>query len=923
MVLAALAVNAGRLVTMETLIDRVWRDQPPAQARRVAQAHITRIRRLLEKADGADERPAQLLRRPGGYVLDVEPHQVDLHRYRRLVREARDPDLDDTERVTLLRAALGLWRGEPLAGLSGPWVAQTREDWRKQHRYTVVDWARVELRAGDPATVIDPLTELVDEDPYDEPPVEMLMRALHATHHTVDAHALFRVTRERLVIDLGIEPREELQRVFHAIVRDDLDPPPAADSRPAQVIPKLLPRTAGGFTGRLDELAQLSAILATADEHGTTVVIGVLSGTAGVGKTALAVLWGHRVADRFPDGQLYADLRGFDPDRPVLDPASAARGFLDALKVPTEAIPADPDALTDLYRRQLVGRRMLVVLDNARDTAQVRPLLPHAPGCLILVTSRNLLTGLIARDGAQCVVLDLLSTAQARELLVDRLGSARVAAEPEAVAEIIMRCARLPLALVIVAAHAATRPKLSLRALAGELRDASGRLDRLTTDDPGTDVRTVLSWSYRALSPGAMRLFRLLGLHPGPDITAPAAASLAGSPPSQVRHLLTELTEASLLMEPVPGRYTFHDLLRAYATEQAHAIESDEQRRAATHRMLDHYLHTGFAAARLLDPHSDPITLTAPREGTTPESLADSTVDSGWALAWFTAEHAVLLAAVDLAVRDGWDIHTWQLAWTLAIYLYRQGHGHDLATTQHAAAVAARRLADRPVEIRARRNLAGAYSILGRFEDAHTSLLRALELCREAGNQVEQAHLHRNLANAWEQRGNLDAALDHAQQALDLYDAVGDRSGRADALNTFGWCHALLGNHQQALAACEQALLLHQESGDSYGQANTLDSLGYAHHNLGHHDHAVGCYRQAIDLYRSIGERLSEANTLNRLGEAYHAIGNSHASRHVWQQALTIFDELNQPEANRVRTRLAILQHLRDGRSVPVLRPSV
>jgi DNA-binding SARP family transcriptional activator/tetratricopeptide (TPR) repeat protein len=916
MVLAALAVNAGQLVPTETLIDRVWPEQPPAQARRNMQAHITRIRRLLEQASVADERPVHLVRRAGGYLLDVEADRVDLHRYRHLVNQARDPGHDDAERVALLRAALGLWHGEPLAGLGGPWVTQTRQDWRKQHRYAVVDWARAELRAGDPATVIGPLTELVGEDPYDVPPVEMLMRALHATRHTADALALFRTTRERLVTDLGVEPREELQQIFRAILRNNLGPPPAPVSQPTPIVPKLLPRNAGGFTGRWEELAQLDAILAKARGQESAVVIGALSGTAGVGKTTLAGCWGHRVADRFPDGQLYVDLRGFDIGRPVLDPAAAARGFLDALKVPTEGIPADPDALLELYRRQLAGRRMLVVLDNARDTPQVRPLLPHAPGCLVLVTSRNLLTGLVARDGAQSVILGLLPAEQARELLVDRLGPARVAAEPDAVEDIVMHCVRLPLALAIVAAHAATHPQDSLRTLADELHDAGGRLDRLTTDDPSTDVRTVLSWSYRALTPGAMRLFRLLGLHPGPDITAPAAASLAGLPLSQVRPLLAELTEASLLMEQTPGRYLAHDLLRAYAIEQAHTTETREQRRAATHRMLDHYLHTGYAAARCLDPHSDPITLTPPQQGLT----LDSFTGSDQALAWFAAEHAVLLAALDHAASGRWDVHTWQLAWTMATYLYRQGHGHDLASTQHAAAVAARRLADHSAETRARRNLSGAYSILGRFEDAHTELMRVLELCREAGNQeagnqLEQAHVHRNLANIWEQRGNPGKALDHARQALARYEAAGDRGGQADALNTVGWCHALLGNHKRALTACDQALLLHQEFGDSYGQANTWDSLGYAHHHLGRHDHAVGCYRNALDLYRRIGERLSEANTLARLGEAYVAAGNTHAAGHVWQQALTIFDELNQPDVNRMRTRLASLQDLPDNRS--------
>jgi hypothetical protein len=319
------------------------------------------------------------------------------------------------------------------------------------------------------------------------------------------------------------------------------------------------------------------------------VVISAVSGTAGVGKTALAVYWAHQVADRFPDGQLYVNLRGFDPSGSVMHPAEAVRRFLDALNVPPERIPVDLDAQAVLYRSQLAGKRMLVVLDNARDTAQVRPLLPGAPGCLVLVTSRNQLTSLIAGDGARPISLDLLTDEEARQLLARVLGVDRVAAEPAAVAEIITRCARLPLALALVAARAAVGPHGELQLLAEELRDTQQRWQLLTGDEPTTNVQAVFSWSYQALTPHAARLFRLLGLHPGPDIAAAAAASLAGLPPSTVRPMLAELVRASLLAEHSPGRYAFHDLLRAYATDLAQRTDSDRQRHAATARILNHY----------------------------------------------------------------------------------------------------------------------------------------------------------------------------------------------------------------------------------------------------------------------------------------------------------------------------------------------
>jgi tetratricopeptide (TPR) repeat protein len=630
------------------------------------------------------------------------------------------------------------------------------------------------------------------------------------------------------------------------------------------------------------------------------VVISAIGGTAGVGKTALAVYWAHQVASRFPDGQLYVNLRGFDPTGAVMDPAEAVRRFLDALGVSPERIPADPDAQAALYRSHLAGRRMLVVLDNARDTAQVRPLLPGAPTCLVLVTSRNQLSGLIAADGAHPITLDLLSTAEARELLAHRIGADRVAAEPDAVAEIVTRCAHLPLALTLVAARAAIRPHVRLHLLADELRDTQQRWQALTDDDPTTDVRTVFSWSHQALTPAAARLFRLLGLHPGPNIAAPAAASLAAIPIDQVRPLLAELTRASLLAEHTAGRYTFHDLLRAYATGLTHTTDTDQQRSAATHRMLDHYLRTAYTANRLLDPSRDPVTLTPPQPGVTPEHATDYQQ----AMAWFTAERPVLLAAVDHAAATGFDTHTWQLAWTLWTFLGRRGHWHDQAAAGRAAVAAAGRLADPTVQARAHRHLARAYTRLGRFDDAHTQLRHALDLYRQAGDQVGQAHTHQNLAYLWGRQGRPGQALDHARQSLDLSRAAGHQAGQAAALNAVGWYHAQLGDHQQALTSCQQALTLHQELDDRHGQADAWDSLGYAHHHLGHHTQAVVCYQHALDLVRELGDRYYESLAFTHLGDTHHAAGNPTAARDAWQQALTILDDLDHPDADTVRTKL-------------------
>jgi tetratricopeptide (TPR) repeat protein len=460
---------------------------------------------------------------------------------------------------------------------------------------------------------------------------------------------------------------------------------------------------------------------------------------------------------------------------------------------------------------------------------------------------------------------------------------------------------RLPLALAIVAARAAAHRHVPLHFLAGELRDTGDRLNALsTTDDPHTDVRAVFSWSYHALTPEAARLFRLLGLHPGPDLAAPAAASLAAIPATTVRPLLAELTRASLLAEHTPGRYTFHDLLRAYATDLTHTTDPDQPRHAATHRMLDHYLHTAHTADRLLNPARDPVTLTPPQPGVTPQHPTDHEQ----AMAWFTAERAVLLAAVDHAAATGFDTHTWQLAWTLVTFLDRQGHWHDWAAAGSAAVAATGRLADPTAQAYAHRALASAYTRLGRFDDADTQLRHALDLYRQAGDQAGQARTHLNLTYLWERRGRPAQALDHARQALDLFRAAGHQDGQAQALNSVGWFHAHLGDHQQALTYCQQALTLNQELGNRYGQAGTWDSLGYAYHHLGRHAQAITCYQQALTLFRDFGDRYEEAGTLTRFGDTHHATGNPTAARDAWQHALTILTDLDHPDADTVRTKL-------------------
>lgn len=663
--------------------------------------------------------------------------------------------------------------------------------------------------------------------------------------------------------------------------------------------PQQLPVDVYGFTGRDQVMAELDALL---DEgrRTSTAVISAVSGTAGVGKTALAVHWARRVAHLFPDGQLYVNLRGFDPTGSALAPAEAVRAFLEALGVSPVAVPATFEAQVSLYRSLLADKRVLVVLDNARDSEQAAPLLPAAPTCLALVTSRNELAGLVAGYGGHLLTLDLLSSDEARQMLSGRLGHRRVAAEPDAAEEIIDRCARLPLALAIVAARAAAHRTFPLAALAAELRETRSGLAPWSGPDRATDMRAVLSSSYDAVGGPAARLFRLLGLHPGPDFGVPAAAAIAGVPEYQARQLLAELATAHLIDEHAPGRYTFHDLLRAYATEQTLTRDTDAERRVALHGLLDQYLYTAYPGAILLNPHREALPLAPARSTVT--TVPPSDYES--AMSWFTVEHPALVAAVTVAAHNGFETHAWQLAWSLLDFLDRQGYWQDWTATHQVAVSAAQQAGDELAEAFARRNLARAYARLERHDEAHGQLQHALDLYHALGDRVGQANTHHILARVVRSLGRCDEALRHSELAFDLYLAAGHRNGQGYTLNSIGWYNALLGNHRAAVGYCKRALTLFRELAERTGEADTWDTLGYAHHHLGEHDLAIDCYRHALDIFRQLEDRYFQAETLSHLGDAHDAAGERDSARTAWQSALRILENLGHPDAERVRTKL-------------------
>jgi DNA-binding SARP family transcriptional activator len=625
-VLAALLVREGIQVTLENLIDDVWGDEAPTTSPQAIRNYIYQLRLILGRSGTAHIKSVG-----GGYVLATNPQRCDMTQFTHLVSQARQArsGVDAAKAVVHYTEGLALWAGTALAGIPGPYAAVQRTRLNELRLITQEERLACTVELGLYDQAATELCALAAEHPLREQLRKLQMLALYGAGRQAEALDVFRETSHLLQEELGIDPGAGLRSMHQRILNTDptllgpVSPPVPAPSGPVSQpapVPAQLPADVAHFTGRAD---QLNALTELAGRAGSTVVVSAIGGSAGIGKTALAVHWAHQAAASFPDGQLYVNLHGFDPTGTPVPHETAIRSLLDALAVPPAQIPPDADAQYALYRSLLAGKRMLIMLDNARDPEQVRALLPGSAGCQVLVTSRNQLTGLVARDGAHSLILDLLTPREARDLLVYRLGADRVAAEPDTVEELIELCASLPLALNIIAARAATRPTFPLAVYAAQLREAHDRLTALEIGDASVDVRAVFSWSYRALDAATARMFRLLGFHPGPDITVPAAASLAAIGRGQARTVLDKLTGAHLLAEHIPGRYAFHELLRIYAAEQAQTHDTDEERHQALRRVLDHYLCTAHSAARILNPLGDLIVLPRLEPSVTPESITD------------------------------------------------------------------------------------------------------------------------------------------------------------------------------------------------------------------------------------------------------------------------------------------------------------
>jgi DNA-binding SARP family transcriptional activator/tetratricopeptide (TPR) repeat protein len=908
LLLALLALECGSAVPLDRLIDLCW-ERPPSSARGVVFAHMSRLRKALA---GAARHGVAVVSTGSGYTLRADPSAVDARRFRQLVTDAAAVS-DAVSRARMLGAALDLWRGQPLEGLALGAAAQRLCVGLDEMRLVATeDRIAADLAAGAHHRLVPELSDLVARHPLREPLAGHLMLALYRVGNPTAALGTYRRLRTDLADRLGLDPGPALMGLHQAILRRDpsLDLPPPAGSDPVlaalapkdepaetttggvdRPVPAQLPPAAAGFSGRQTAIADLDKISTNTGRPGLVAVWGA----PGVGKTTLALHWAHRVADRYPDGQLYVDLRGFGPDATPLPAAEALHGFLDAFGVAPQAVPAGLAARTGLYRSLLAGRRVLVVLDNAASSDQVRPLLPAAPGSFVVVTSRNRLTGLVAVDFARPIGLGRPDATEAWQMLAARVGAATLRGAPRAASKVVAACARLPLALSIAAARLAVDPGLGLPALARELETERTRLDVLDGGEPSTRLRAVFAWSYRRLGEDGARLFRLMSLYPGAVASLPALASLAGHPVERTRAALTELTGAHLVEGHGAERYSCHDLLRAYGAEQTDAAD---ERAAAFRRLCEHQLHSAFAADRLLNPGREPIEPAPAGAGVTPAEFATSAD----ALAWFGREMPALLRSLRTA---GDDRFTFELAWTLADVLEWQGRWLDLAACVTLALAALRRLGDRTEQARMLRILAVAYLRVGRYDDAGARLREALDVSAELGDLTGAAHTHHATVILLSEQGHHADALPHAREALRRYVAVGHRSGQGRALNAIAWCTAMLGDHRAAIGLCEEALPAARESDDQYSEAAIWDTLGFAHQHLGDLPRAIEAAERALATYRRVEDRFNEAHVLAHLGDVRARLGERDRARAAWETSAAILDRLDPAGAERVHTRLS------------------
>ncbi|WP_217369351.1 AfsR/SARP family transcriptional regulator [Nonomuraea antri] len=886
-VLAYLLLHAGAVLSPDQLIDAVWGLTPPDTARAQVQAAITAIRRVLREA----EADTLLATRAGGYV--IEPAWLDAQEFAAQVSDV-PADAEPAAAAARVREALALWRGQPLADVHADYVESARSRLDQRRLSAIERLAELELALGRHEELIDELSAHVAAYPLREKLAGHLMLALHRAGRQADALAVARSLRESLAEQQGLDPGRAFTALEQGILRDD----PELQHRREQAEParepgrraNFLPYDIPDFAGRTGEIERIAT-------HRPDVPILAIDGMAGIGKTTLVIHAAHRLAEHYPDGQLFVDLQAHTAGHEPVEPAAALETLLRQLGVPAERVPATLAERAALWRAELADRRAVVVLDNVADTAHVLPLLPGAAGSLVLVTSRRRLIDL---DGAHALSMDVLPAKDGVGLFTSIVGE-RATAGPSAVLDVLQLCGFLPLAVRIAAARLRHRPRWTVEYLAGRLRDERRRLAELSTPDRG--VAAAFALSYVHLDAPHQRMFRLLGVHPGRDVDAYAAAALAGVTVDEAETLLEDLLDAHVLAQHEPGRYTFHDLLREHARATAAAEEDDAARHDALTRLLDHYRHTAATAVGLLYPFGKLRRPAVPEPDSEPVPLRDQAA----ALAWLDAERADLVAAGGCAADGDWPAHAAHLATLLHPYFDDHAHHADAITLHGKALAAARRGGDRAAEALALLDLAWVHWRQGRFAEAYETCRPALELCRESGDRLGQSRAHNTLGNVCLRQRDYEQADHHLTRALELSRELGNPVGEAHSLSSLGISHERQGRHDEALDHQLRALELHRRVGSRNGEARVLDLIGQVYRRQGRPEQAGEQHRQALELARELGDRLEEARAHEGLAHACRDGGAVDEARDHAKRALERYTELGVPDAAGVESLLAEL----------------
>jgi DNA-binding SARP family transcriptional activator len=926
-VLAALLIHPGQIVSADTLIGELWRDEPPARAANLVSIYVLRLRRLMDDPDGR-----LLVTRSPGYLLRVAGDDTDALLFEAMVRDGRRAFAagDPEGAASRLTEALGLWFGRPLADVPPTPLVEAEAERLNELRLGAVELRiTAELALGQHDQAVAELRRLLADHPLREGLWLLLMRALDGAGRHAEALEVYGQARDAISEQLGVDPGAEIRQLHADLLAKDTAAPagvitagsvPAGSARPAKPeiesdeppesrlargarrtapAPAQLPADIADFTGRDEQVKRLSDLLSGTGASGDpgAVRIAVVAGAGGLGKTSLAVHAAHRVRRRFPDGQLYVDLLGATA-APLL-PGDVLARFLRDLGVDGRDIPVDEDERAARYRTTLARRRMLVVLDNARDAAQVRPLLPGSASSAVLVTTRSRMPDLAS---TKLVDLNVLDDDEALKLFVKVVGEERAAAEPEATAELLDACAGLPLAIRICAARLVTRSGWTVRAMAGRLHDEHRRLDEMRAGDLA--VRASFQVSFTSLPPSTdkqgidpARAFCLLGLWQGPSISSAAAAALFGIPEYSAEDALEVLVDTHLLESVATDRYRFHDLLRVYAAERAADDLSAAERDAAVTRLLGWYMRTTDAAATALAPHRYNIPLDAPAGDDVP---ALSFATSEEALAWYDDERANLVAATRQAAGSGLHEIAWRLPAPLFQMFSSRGNWADCIATSRIALESARQAGNRQGEAWILNNLGDALGFT-RHSEGIDCLERSLAIRREVGDRMGEAQSANNLADAYHWLGRTDEALELYRRALELNRAVGYRLGEGIALVNLGWMLVDLGRAGEAIDYLRQAREAFAEIDYVDGVGYALHILGRCHLSLGRDAEALSCLHEALASHRASGNRGRQAATLTTLGTAQNRLGLAAEARESWTQATAIFTELGDlAEAEKV-----------------------